>query len=325
MSDKVTEKTVNTRPSQKGHITLRKTAAAAAAILLSGALTVPVISFLTKKTVSSGNFTADTAAVMHYGPADTHTPKTLSENDIFPQTTDTAEPTSDSATDTCPPDTSTIPEPPPAPGPFTAPNELPESSPVSDSYFEDAVFVGNSLVVGLQKVGPLPAQFYANIGLSVFHVFSKELVTAENGDSLTALEALRQNENCSKVYLMFGINEVGWTSVNAFTAKYEELVDAVKEACPNAVIYIQTILPINEEVYLTSPEYEETITNQRILEFNQAIAEMASRKGVCLVNTAAGLCTADGVLPADATSDGIHLSKYYIDRWADYLRSHTFT
>ncbi len=309
----------DTSQTQRGHChtAFKKVAAAAAAVLLSVALTAPVILFLSKRTVSAGLFTADTAASMNRGQADNDTPGTLSEEDLFPQTEDTTN------TDTTRVDTTAPPTPIPTPGPFHAANELPEGPLVDDSYFEDAVFIGNSLVVGLWKVGPLPAQFYANIGLSVFHVFDKKLVSSENGDMLTALEALRQNDNCSKVYLMFGINEVGWTSVNVFTAKYAELVDAVKEARPNATIYVQTILPINEEVYLTSPEYQNTITNQRILEFNQSIAEMAAQKGVCLVNTAAGLSTEDGVLPSDATSDGIHLSKYYVDKWADYLRSHT--
>ena len=41
-----------------------------------------------------------------------------------------------------------------------------------------------------------------------------------------------------KVYIMLGINELGWPYVDVFAEKYAEMVRAVRDAQPDAQIYI---------------------------------------------------------------------------------------
>lgn len=201
----------------------------------------------------------------------------------------------------------------------------------ADEYFSDAVFVGNSLVVGLQKSGLVPADFYANIGLSVRQFFEKPFLPSPDGETtsngspvlVTAAEALARDDSFRKVYLMFGINELGWTDIDTFISYYETIIDTILTIRPDAVIYVQAILPINETVYSATEGAADYYTNDRIALFNMEIAVMAARKQVVFLTPGEAVMGEDGQLAANATSDGIHLSASYLGRWKTYLAEHT--
>lgn len=201
-----------------------------------------------------------------------------------------------------------------------------EQSPVTDDYFDDAVIIGNSLIVGMQKVGILPATYYANIGLSVRQFFEKTFLPApDNGTSelVTVAEALARDDSFGKVYLMFGINELGWDNLDSFVSYYETIIDTILTIRPDAVIYVQTILPINESIYRLSGNAFSYCSNARIRQFNEAIAEIAESRHVVLLTPGEILTDDDGQLQADATTDGVHLSRPYLEMWKDYLVTHT--
>lgn len=196
---------------------------------------------------------------------------------------------------------------------------------VGGDYFADALFIGNSLVVGMEKSGTVEADFYSTIGLSVYGFFEKSFLPAPDGtgEKVTALEAFVRSGGYPKVYLMFGINELGWPSANAFVKQYSEVIDALLTVRPDATLYVQGILPINETVYRTSPDAQSYITNERIAEFNASLEAMAAEKQVYFVNPGEVLTDENGQLTQSATSDGIHLSGIYLAKWANYLKAHT--
>ncbi len=201
-----------------------------------------------------------------------------------------------------------------------------EKRKVQNGYFDDAVIIGNSLAVGLQKSGQLDAKYYANIGLTVDQFFKKECVPAKTSlgttSYITPAEAMVTYDEFQKVYLMFGINELGWAK-SYFISRYETVIDTILTIRPDAIIYVQEILPINETVYETSPEKSQHVTNARIAEFNSALQEMAERKGVFYLTPSSDLCQEYGTLDAAATSDGIHLMGAYLSKWRNYLEVHT--
>ncbi len=208
---------------------------------------------------------------------------------------------------------------------------LPERAAVRDDYFEDAVFVGNSLIVGMQKSGVLDTTYYANIGMSVASFFSKPAFPApdgekgENGKTLTvtAADTLARDNGFKKVYLLFGINELGWAGSSVFVSLYEDIIDTILAIRPDAIIYVQKILPMNETVYTSGENAYDYFTNARIEDFNREIEALAARKQVFLLDPGTAVADEDGQLPADGTTDGIHLTGAYLRRWADYLKTHT--
>ncbi len=86
-------------------------------------------------------------------------------------------------------------------------------------------------------------------------------------------------------------------------------------------IYVQSILPVSEKKSKSTQIY----TNANILKFNAKIMAMCKDENVYYLDTWHSVANAKGVLPEEASSDGIHLNKKYTDIWLDYIRKHTIT
>ncbi len=195
---------------------------------------------------------------------------------------------------------------------------VPQSPAVDDSYFNDAVFIGDSRTQGLiTATGLYNATAFTHQGLTVDTAF-KDLIVEIDGQYYTAVDAL-SHAQFSKVYIMLGINETGWIYSSKFIEGYGRIIDAVRSANPEAQIYIQEILPVSNSVS-NSHDY---IKNGKIDEYNQLLQQLADEKQVYFVDTASAVAGADGSLPEDAAVDGIHLKNSYCQQWLDYLKSHT--
>lgn len=195
---------------------------------------------------------------------------------------------------------------------------VPESDGVGNEYFNDAVFIGNSRTEGLiLNTGLSNAIAYTYKGLMVDTVFTKPVIY-KDGEKLSVMEALKTTD-FGKVYLMFGINETGWKYEEVFIRQYGKMIDEIKEINPEALIYIQEILPVTEEV----SEAHSYVKNEKIDEYNTLLCKLAEEKQVYYVDTANAVAGSDGFLPEDAAVDGIHLKKSYCEKWLEYLKTHT--
>ncbi len=195
---------------------------------------------------------------------------------------------------------------------------VPESGSVDDSYFDNVVFVGNSRTQGFVLYAGLSnITAYTDKGLTVETAATKEIVPAADGKQ-TVLEALGRNDSCKAVYMMFGINELGWSYENVFVEKYADLVDVIQQNHPNVEIYLQSILPVGK----TRAEADRYVNNDRIQEFNGMIQQLAADKQVYYLNVWEAVADEEGALPEDAAADGVHLRKPYCQKWLEYLKTH---
>ena len=204
---------------------------------------------------------------------------------------------------------------------FGAPATLKESAEeelVDDSYFDDAAFIGDSRTQGLMLyTGLSNATFYTAQGLMVDTFFTKKVIgSGEN--KVTIPDAMKQ-QTFGKVYIMLGVNELGWSYEDVFIQKYGELVDEVKKLQPEATIFIQSILPVSE----AKSDRDKIYNNPKIDRYNQLIQKMAEDKGAKYLNVSEAVGLDGGALPAEASTDGVHLNKEYCFKWLDYLKSHT--
>ena len=198
---------------------------------------------------------------------------------------------------------------------------VPESAAVADSYFDDAVFVGNSRTEALKMYSGIPAsQFYCNVGLAVDTAFTQRIVNL-GGQYLTVAEALQQG-SYSKVYIMLGLNELGWVYESVFAEDYGKLIDAIQQSHPDATIYVQSIIPVSHWKE-TSDSKGGVYTNANVIRLQKALVELCEEKGVNYVNVAEVMQDTDGCLFSEATGDGVHLTAEYCEVWMDYLRTHT--
>ena len=213
-------------------------------------------------------------------------------------------------------------EPTPQVEPYLFGQPVAESEAVDESWFEDAVFLGDSRTEGLQLFSGLrTGDFLWYKGMSVFKVDDPKYKYIEvDGQAMTMMEALALKQY-GKVYIMIGINELGYAS-----ASYEEalriMIDRVKEIQPNAVIYLQTLPPVNEQVAYQKG-LGSYIKNSKVLAFNEAIYRVAWEKQVALLDVAEVYRTEVGDLAADMAVDGVHFYRQGYAAWYEYLKTHT--
>lgn len=205
--------------------------------------------------------------------------------------------------------------------PVSAAGSVPASDGNEDadnSYFADAVFIGDSLTEGFQLHGGITnATYYGFKNLNVKDVFTKPLVRTDSG-KLSVADALKK-QSFGKYYIMLGANELGWVYPEIFIEKYGDLIDTIRQTNSEAVIYLQSVLPVTAEVSATNQYY----SNDRINYYDELISALAADKGVTYLNVREAVENSDKILPDEAATDGVHLKKDYCLKWADYLRSHT--
>lgn len=271
---------------------------------------VTVMSNQIPETQTEGSANADSSADTENASTEPAAPETAvtetASTEFTPAKTDTTElsPTETDITE-------------PALYDFSQP--VPLSEPVDISFFDDAVIIGNSRAEGLILFNELAdTTAFTHKGLTVSSAFTMPLVDTEDGEKISAVDALRQTE-FSKVYLMFGVNETGWWSVDIFIQKYQKLIDEVKSINPEADLYVHSIFPVSAGVDST----HEYLRNEKIRTYNERIAAMAEENGLYFVNAAEMFAPWGDPLPEDASTDGIHLKMVYCKKWMEYLLSHT--
>ncbi|MCH5333726.1 MAG: hypothetical protein J1D89_07195 [Agathobacter sp.] len=203
--------------------------------------------------------------------------------------------------------------------PYDFSRPVPESDPVDIDYFDDAVIIGNSRAEGLILFNELSnTTAFTHNGLTVSTVFTTPLVDVD-GERISAVDALRQTE-FTKVYLMFGINEVGWESDDIFIQRYQKLIDEIKSINPEADIYVHSIFPVSAKVNSNS----EFLRNKKIRRYNKRIQAMAEENRLYYLDAGERMFNRkDGCLPDNVSTDGIHLKVAYYKQWMDYLLRHT--
>ena len=204
-------------------------------------------------------------------------------------------------------------------GPYDFSKPVPQSDPAAEDYFEDAVFIGDSRTEGFMLYSGISgADGIYHTGLNIFGVLDKPVIGS--GDSKkTVIQALSQKQY-GKVYLALGINELGYPNDNLFYETYLDVIDAIRAAQPNAIIYIENLIPLNESQ--VSRDY---LRNDHLRTYNDLMAKVAEEKQVAYLDLYSAFVDENGQLPEDASNDGVHLKKPYCEKWLEDLQCHTVT
>lgn len=184
------------------------------------------------------------------------------------------------------------------------------------SYFDDALFIGDSRTVGLREYGNLGnAEVIADSGMNVYKIFEKEFVTV-SGEKKT-LEAMLEERQFGKIYVMLGINELGY-DYDRTVERYAGLLETLEEKQPDAVFFLQANLHITGKKSETSPVY----TNENLNRFNAAVEQMADGQRRFYLDVNELFDDEEGNLSEDYTADNAHvLGKYYKD-WVNWILEH---
>ena len=216
-------------------------------------------------------------------------------------------------------DAETLQEEPSKPEP--PPTVVPESEPAPEGYFADAAFVGDSRTDGFMVYSGIGCgKNLTSNGLSIFRLDSKKALTID-GETYTLLEALAQ-EQYGKVYLSLGVNELGYHNDQGFYNSYCQAIDQIRAIQPQAVIYIQGLIPLNEDQIMASSG-RDYLTNEHLRTYNDLMRQAAQEKQVVYLDLYSEFADENGALPEGASRDGVHLGKEYCQQWLEYLKTHT--
>lgn len=230
-------------------------------------------------------------------PAETELDTAPADEDAEPSEEPTEEPTTEAVTE-------------PAPRSFTT---------VDESYFDDALFIGDSRTNGLQIYDPPSsgADYYCNTSMTVFGLLDSDVYLNGVEGNVSGLVNVLQAKQYGKIYLMLGINECGYDT-DYFMDAYRKAVETVRACQPDAIIYIQSIL------YVTQAKENEmsVFASANLDEKNAELKKLANDVDIFYLEVNDALNDGTNHLPADYTGDGVHLKASCYKYWKEYLYSH---
>ncbi len=181
------------------------------------------------------------------------------------------------------------------------------------SYFDDALFIGDSRTVGLYEYGGLgKAEVFAHSGMSIYKIFNEEF-ELQSGEKMT-LETALSTKQFGKVYIMLGINELGY-DFDQTVERFSKAIELIQKLQPQALVFVQANLHITNE----KSEDSDLFNNTNIDNFNRAVGELADGEKIFYLDVNPLYDDDTGALSEEFTTDHAHiLGKYYVD-WVDFI------
>ena len=185
---------------------------------------------------------------------------------------------------------------------------------VDESYFDDALFIGDSRTVGLYDYTDLPehADFLCETSLTVYKVLE------ENFKGYGTVSETLARKQYGKIYIMLGINELGRGTTEDFMEQYTKVVDTIHELAPDAKIIMEANMRVSGE----KSNSDAIFNNKNINARNNAIATLADNESIFYIDVNEVVCDENGDLKAEYTHDQIHLLGKYNELCKQFLMEH---
>lgn len=211
----------------------------------------------------------------------------------------------------------------------TEKSDVPAGEPVDASWFDDAVFIGDSVTLRLcyycedhDDLGE--AEFLcagslgynnAQMGLdeegNVHPVYNGEKVLIDDGAAAMGAK---------KIFVMLGMNDIGLYGVDGAAEGMKTMMARIKEKNPDAVIYVQSVTPMLENMQLTD------LNNTTIPAFNEKAKAICEENGFRYLDVASAMDDGNGNLVYEYCGDpdamGLHFSAEGCKAWIEYLKTH---
>lgn len=199
---------------------------------------------------------------------------------------------------------------------------------VPDSWFDDCVFMGDSLSVGLSMYNDANAVFgdadficasslsYWNSQWELYrpgnvHPYYKgQKVLLENAVVLTGAK---------KAIITLGMNDIGIWGPEGTIDYARSLLYKIRAKTPDVKIYFETVSPM---IYSAQRTH---LNNPLIRQFNANLEQFAAEEGCGFLNSYDALADSNGNLPYDFCSDpgglGLHLKFNGCAIWAEFIKA----
>ncbi len=203
----------------------------------------------------------------------------------------------------------------------------------AEAWFADAVFVGDSIMLGWKNYNNKhlesnaaffgPTHFLCEGSYGAGHalepVSANSLHPLYQGQQRLLWESI-QMMGAKKVFICFGLNDVAIYGVEGTANNFKTLCDNIKNTVPDAKIYIVS------SMYLMDDSHQKKLTNENLRSLNGLLREMCDERGYGFVDIASHLVGPDGYLKREYCSDPdsnapCHHTYAAYDIWAQILRS----
>jgi lysophospholipase L1-like esterase len=114
----------------------------------------------------------------------------------------------------------------------------------------------------------------------------------------------------AKIFIMAGVNDLVTSTIPVAFERYSSIVRLIRQESPDTLIYVQSALPVNNDVRTTKRN------NQDISALNDMLMGIEkTEKNVKWVDVRPVLTDSAGNLAEENTFDGIHLNGPAYEKW----------
>lgn len=165
------------------------------------------------------------------------------------------------------------------------------------------VFLGDSIT----------EQFPTDEAFAGKNVINRGIGGDQVGGVIERLDVCVEQLEPKRVYLMISINNFAWSSgvdMEALAAEYGELLKEIRTVAPDTELIVLSVLPLGAGREGTNPQ---------VIWMNEKIQAMVAQQGLEFVNLHPFFCDENGLLRAEYTTDGCHLTLKGYLVWLEHL------
>ena len=189
----------------------------------------------------------------------------------------------------------------------------------NESYFNDAAFLGDSRTLGISDYAGLEgADFFCDNGMTIYKLLGDDGVTYQKTGEKVDMKEILQEKRYGKIYIMLGMNELGYGDTPMYMKQYLKVIRQIKEWQPGVIIYVMANLHVSQEKNNMETEFNNININDK----NVASARLANGRDVFYLDCNPLFTDEEGYLQAELTFDGVHLYAQHYDKWRDFLFAH---
>lgn len=173
-------------------------------------------------------------------------------------------------------------------------------------YSSDIIMLGNSLTDGAEW-----NELFDNC-----HVKNRGIVGDIIPGFFERLEPILKGQP-RKIFIMGGVNDISHgVSADSIVSAMTQVVTTIQTRCPKTEIYVQSMLPFNNDVRLWKLLKGR---EQVVVDGNKGLENMCQRLGVTFINLYPLFVGENGKMKPEYTNDGLHLMGGAYLIWRDAL------
>lgn len=203
------------------------------------------------------------------------------------------------------------------------------AAPVDASWFDDAVFVGDSVTLALdyacsgdksllgsaqfvcaQSLGYHNALWDLNTEGAVHPTYQGETILSETAAEKTG---------ATKVFVMLGVNDIGTYGADDTMEQAKQLAERILSHTPGVKLYFQSTTP------MLADKESGWLNNDKITDFNEQLKAYCEAQGYSFIDVYHQVCDDSGALNptycSDPDNQGIHFNTDGCTVWANHLKA----